>query len=80
MEAFRRIELAQHIMLMPCCLPAKADPRSPKELYEVAELEERHTRWTEYLRREVGCSATLTKMEAILGEGRTVILGSKGRS
>lgn len=78
-KLFHTIDLIQSVLLIPCCWPAQADPRSPPELFETSNESERHQRWAECLRQAVGPQATMRTMDHVVSPRRTAILGMKER-
>jgi hypothetical protein len=52
-EAFQSISLAEALVLSPCCLPRKADPTTPAELFVTKDASEQYRRWGEFLQAKL---------------------------
>eukprot|EP00927_Polykrikos_kofoidii_P039363 TRINITY_DN33764_c0_g1_i1.p1 TRINITY_DN33764_c0_g1~~TRINITY_DN33764_c0_g1_i1.p1 ORF type:complete len:642 (+),score=66.87 TRINITY_DN33764_c0_g1_i1:56-1981(+) len=48
-SAFEQLDLIQAVVLCPCCLPKKSDPRTPPHLYSSKDQSEQYQRWAGHL-------------------------------
>lgn len=76
-DIFHRIDIVEYVVLVPCCLPRKSDPRSPQEVFEPTEDDAKFFRWAEVLRKAVGPDATLKTEPMIMSARRLVIEGRR---
>merc|ERR1712113_383375 len=68
-DAFERLASVQIVVLSPCCLPAKADPASPPNLFLTKDSTEQYNRWGSYLEdrlRNVAPEGTVVTHEVAL--------------